>query len=111
MNIYIAGKITDLDEAEAHELFSAAENLVCHFEHTPLNPMKLVDQTPGRKYGEYLADALQILLTQADAVYFLENWTLSKGAKIEHKIARELDLPIWYHFQHKAIERDWSRAK
>ena len=94
MKVYIAGKITGLEPEVAYELFLAAENLICHYGHTPLSPIKLVDQTEGREYGEYLADALTILLTQADAVYFLDNWTESNGAKIEKFIAATLGFEM-----------------
>ena len=96
MKIYIAGKITDLepDEAEANFLF--AEMLVTEAGHEPLNPLTMVDQTPGRKYGEYLADALQIMLTQADAVLFLANWHESRGARIEMFTAGECGIPMYF---------------
>jgi hypothetical protein len=111
MKIYIAGAITKLDQAVAYELFMQAENLLMHAGHTPLNPMKLVDQTEGRKYGEYLADALQVLLTQAEGVYFLENAYASKGARIERFIAAELDIPQYFNAEDLPIGCDWPSVK
>ena len=111
MKIYIAGKITGLAETEAYERFLGAENLLMHCGHTPLNPMRMVDQTPGREYGEYLADALQIMLTQAEAVYFLDNAIESRGARIECYIATELEMPMFYEGQDIPLGCDWPEPK
>jgi len=109
--IYIAGKITGLPETEALERFLGAENLLMHCGHTPLNPMRLVNQTPGREYGEYLADALQIMLTQAEAVYFLDNWADSKGARIERSIAGHLEMPMYHQGEDIPLGCDWPEPK
>jgi len=98
MKIYIAGKITGLASEEAYELFDSAENVIAIAGHKPLNPMKLVDQAEGRHYNEYLLDALRVMMLSADAVYFLENWIDSKGARIEFAIANELDMTIYTSF-------------
>ena len=96
MRIYIAGKITNLSAAEAEYSFLQAELRIEKAGHVPLNPLKLVDQAEGRKYGEYLADALQIMLTQADAVLFLANWHESRGARIEMFTAGECCIPMYF---------------
>lgn len=96
MQIYIAGKITGLDPTKCYVAFKNAEKWIARSGHTPLNPRTMVDQAEGREYGEYLADALQILLTQADAVYFLSNFRDSRGARIEQNIANELELPCYF---------------
>lgn len=96
MKIYIAGKITGLDPARAATMFAAAEHLIHNLGHEPLNPMRLVDQTEGRPYNNYLHDALRHLL-RADAVYMLPNWLGSTGARIEQHMALELKMPIYLH--------------
>lgn len=96
MKIYIAGKITGLDHDEAFAAFEEAERQIIAAGHEPLNPMKLVDQTPGRRYEEYLADALRVMLVEGEAVKMIEGWTGSRGASIEHKIAYTLDIPVFY---------------
>lgn len=108
MRVYIAGKITGLDPAEAERLFAEAETAIEKAGHTPLNPLKLVDQAPGRHYNEYLADALNILLKQAEAVWFLVNWQNSNGALIEQRIALQLDIPRYYQeLDELPIGSDW----
>jgi len=94
--IYLAGPITGLDEAEAFEAFALAERFITDKGHEPLNPMKLVDQAGDRAYEEYLLDALEIVLTSAQALYMLDGWRSSLGARIEHAIAVEKKLPIFY---------------
>ena len=96
MKSYEAGPIWGREPSEAEANFLFAEMLVTEAGHEPLNPLKLVDQTPGRKYGEYLADALQIMLTQADAVLFLANWHESRGARIEMFTAGECGIPMYF---------------
>lgn len=100
MKIYTAGKISGLDEDEAFRLFEEAERLLIVAGHTPLNPMRLVDQTEGREYEEYLLDALRVMLVDAEALYMLENWHDSRGARIEYLIARELGKPIYHAGEH-----------
>lgn len=96
MNIYIAGKITGLDETAAFELFDLAARHLEKLGHTPLNPMTLVDQDDERAYEDLLLDALEIVLCSAEALYMLPNWRDSLGARIEHAIAVEKKLPIYY---------------
>ena len=96
MQIYIAGKITGLSGEEAEGMFMMAETMLEKKGHTPLNPLALVDQDPDRTYEDYLLDALEIVLCSAEALYMLPNWRDSLGARIEHAIAVEKRLPIYY---------------
>jgi len=91
MNVYISGKITGIED-EAGILFAEAAQRIREAGHTPLDPFAMVDQRPGREYGELLAEAMTILLTQADAIYFLDNWGQSNGAKIEAFTAATLGI-------------------
>lgn len=93
--IYIAGAITGLDEATYTENFARAERYLESFGYEPLNPCKLVDQTEGRDYNDYMHDALRHCL-DADGLYMLSNWHTSKGAKAEHAIAVIYEKTIWY---------------
>ncbi len=104
MNVYLSGRITGLPFEEAESSFLFAEAVIERAGHVALNPMTLVDQTEGRTYNEYLADALSVMLTQADAVYFLPNWNQSKGAKIEHAIARALGMPMYHGLDEVPVE-------
>ena len=102
MRIYIAGRITDLDPDEAANNFQFAEMIVAERGHVPLNPLKLVDQAETnadgspRTYRQQLADAIHVMLTQADAVLFLANWHESRGARIEMFTAGECGIPMYF---------------
>lgn len=96
MQIYIAGKITGLDYEDVDVMFSEAAAALAAVGHEPLNPFALVDQDPDRTYEDYLLDALEIVLCSAQALYMLPNWRDSLGARIEHAIAVEKGLPIYY---------------
>lgn len=41
----------------------------------------------------------QMVMTTKDAVYFLEDWINSKGAKSEHQFAAAIGLEIIYEFE------------
>ncbi len=109
--IYIAGKITGLSGEEAEVNFMWAEMLIEKAGHTPLNPLKLVDQAEGREYGEYLLDALRVVLLDAEALFMLDNWPDSKGARIELAIAHVMDLPVYYKASELPIGSDWPEVK
>jgi len=87
MKIYIAGKITGLDEDLAYAKFLMAEAVIEIAEHEPLNPMKLVDQGmfnqdgSCRAYSDFLLDAIRVVLKDAEALYMLSNWRDSLGAR------------------------------
>lgn len=91
MKIYIAGRITGLNYEEVVRDFARAEAELMRCEQTPVNPLREVDQSPGRKYEDCLRDALKVLLT-CDAIYLLPNWKESKGARLEKHIADELGM-------------------
>lgn len=107
MRLYISGAITGLEYEKAESAFMWAEMLIEKAGHTPLNPMTLVDQAEGRSYNEYLADALRVMLTEAEGVYFLSNWQDSFGAKIEHHLAIRCGMPIFYAASELPIGSDW----
>lgn len=107
MKIYIAGKITGLPLAEAAEKFAGAAAAIERAGHTPLNPVALVDQAPGRRYEEYLLDALRVMLLEAEAVFFLDNFLGSRGALIEHFIADQLEIPKYFKIERLPIGSDW----
>lgn len=89
MTIYLSGPITNIDYEAAEAAFIWGEMLVEKAGHRALNPLKLVDQEPGREYNEYLADALSIMLKHADAVLFMQGWQNSKGCRTEYAVAKE----------------------
>ena len=98
--IYISGKITGLDLDVARGYFKQTEMLLNAAGMLALNPMDLVPFNEKYQWHDYMAEDVRILLI-CDAIFMLENWQDSKGAKIEHAIAKEHGIDIYYEKTHK----------
>ena len=84
MKVYIAGKITGHDDYK--KAFYDAETLLKKAGHIPLNPARLNE---GFEHDEYMK-ICYAMITVCDAVFFLDNWTESKGARLERCYAETL---------------------
>ena len=93
MKIYISGQISGLKLEDARALFERAEILLQKKGYIPVNPMKLNPHTVGKTWKEYMLDDLNALF-DCEAIYLLDNWQDSKGAKIEYQVAKEMDMVI-----------------
>lgn len=91
--IYISGQITGLELKEAKANFDRAEVLLLEKGFNPLNPMKVNPPLSAKNWKEYMRDDI-VQLFNCDAIYLLDNWQASKGARIEHFIAQEMGLMI-----------------
>ena len=90
--IYISGKITDNPNYTAD--FEAAELALKIAGFQPVNPAE--ERLPdGATWADYMRQDLK-LLCDCDAIYMLNGWRESVGAKIEHKLARDLGIEIIY---------------
>ena len=88
--IYISGKITNNANYKAD--FEAAEFELKAAGFKPVNPAK--EQLPdGATWADYMRHDIK-LLCDCDAIYMLKGWQESAGAKIEHKLARDLGIEI-----------------
>ena len=97
--IYISGKITDNANYKAD--FQAAELALKIAGFQPVNPAeeKLPD---GATWADYMRHDIK-LLCDCDAIYMLDGWQESAGAKIEHKLARKLGIEIIYEILKKPV--------
>lgn len=90
--IYISGKITDNANYKAD--FEAAESALKIAGFQPVNPAE--EKMPdGATWADYMRHDIK-LLCDCDAIYMLNGWRESAGAKIEHKLARDLGIEIIY---------------
>lgn len=93
MKIYISGQITGLELKEARAKFDEIEKVLIKKGHNPINPMKLNMPIEGKVWKDYMIDGIKLLL-DCEAIYLLDNWKVSKGARIEYLIAQEMELTI-----------------
>ena len=87
-NVYIAGKITDLENYE--ELFKAKEEIFLELGYNVMNPCVL---PPGFSHQEYMV-VCYAMINVCDTVYFLNNWKDSKGASLEFDYAFKYNKTI-----------------
>lgn len=99
MKIYISGKITGLDIAVAEDLFEAAENKLKSAGMEPVNPCKILPYDPKHTWEDYMVEDVRALF-KCNAILMLDNWQDSRGARVEHAIAKELGLKVFYSQNH-----------
>jgi hypothetical protein len=97
MRVYISGKITGLPLEEAEKNFSDAEKQIIKDGHIPVNPMKIKPYDPSLTWEDYMIANLEELF-KCDAIYMIDGWIESRGARIEKCIAFERDIPIYYKY-------------
>lgn len=105
--IYISGKMTG--EPNYRNIFSFAKSYCINKYNTTeiINPVDISDMiTYKHAFSEedsfkeenrkiYLKTDLQYLMN-CDSIYMIYNWRKSRGAKLEHTVAKELGLNIIY---------------
>jgi hypothetical protein len=90
MRVYISGKVTG--DPNHRMTFHGAALPLLALGHEVLNP---VDETEGMSDEDAMRRGVWMLLT-ADCIVMLPGWTTSRGAIVEHLLARRLGLPIIY---------------
>ena len=95
--IYISGRITG--EPNYKELFNAAENKLIELGYKVINPVSfekgMTELNIELSYENYIRYSLT-KLDEADAIYMLSNWTLSKGACVEIFYAKAMRKEVYY---------------
>lgn len=89
MKVYIAGKITGTIDYEKR--FAEAEEKLKAEGHTVLNPVK----NKGFTYKEYIDMGLCELM-RCDAIYMLNGWEFSEGAKLELNYALTTGRKVFF---------------
>ena len=94
--IYISGRISGLPYEEARAKFDAAEiYLLTHGWVDIANPMRCKIFKRKDEWAWQMGACLMMLL-RCEAIYMLRDWNDSRGARIEHAVARELGIEIIY---------------
>lgn len=91
--IYISGKISGIENG-ALKLFNKAEKYLQSKGYETVNPMTL-NHNHDKSWVAYMKEDIKALC-DCDSIFMLSNWSDSKGAIIEHSIARDLGMTILY---------------
>lgn len=94
MKVYISGPVTGTEDYM--ERFRAAEEKLKAAGHMVYNPAAVNSRMPeGTAYGEYMRVSF-LLLGMAEAVYMLEGWQQSGGAKMEYAVAEGMGYKLMF---------------
>ena len=91
IKVFISGKVSDLPYAYAQERFNRVASLFQGWEVH--NPVKLCK--PTWSWWRCMVVCLWHLM-RCDTVVFMDNWRDSRGARIEHRVAKLLGKKIIY---------------
>lgn len=93
MKIYISGPITGTSDYQ--ERFEAAEQIINangDGDIIAVNPVKETANIPiGSPWETYMRACMK-LIADCDAIYMLDGWSGSRGARLEYLVAKELGL-------------------
>ena len=90
LRVYISGSITKDPDYRAH--FARAEEKLRRQRLHVFNPAKN-EADPNKTWKDYMKYDIWQLLA-CSAIYMLRGWRKSKGARLEYRIAKALDLVI-----------------
>lgn len=93
LKIYLSGAISDMPD-DNREMFERAEIWLKEQDLEVVNPLKL-DHSKSEKYTDYLKTDIKHMM-DCDAIYMLNGWRESNGARIENDLARKLTMAIIY---------------
>lgn len=105
MKVYISGPISGRKREEVEAHFAEAASIIQECGHTAVSPLDN-GLTPDAPWREHMTADISMLLG-CDAILMLFEWKRSKGARIEHTIAMEAGMTMFYsysglrHINHK----------
>lgn len=92
MRLYVAGPMTGYPEYN-YPAFDAAQAQLRRAGYDAVSPA-VHDITGEIKSWQFYERAALRLLLECDAVALLRGWSKSKGAMLEVRVARELEMPV-----------------
>lgn len=106
MRIYIAGKISGMNVEDCCYKFMSAAKALREEGHFPINPLNLI--VFELNYAKYI-QIDRILIRSCDAIYLLDNWEDSPGARLEREYATAIGKKIL--FQGTSLELEAEPAE
>ena len=102
---YISGKITGLTPKQAESNFKRASVDAIFLGYEPINPYLIVpdgEQPKDEKntWCWHMKADIKAMM-DCEAIFMQSNWKESKGAIVEHDLAKELNFTIIYCGKHK----------
>ena len=91
--IYISGKISGLPIESVVDKFARNAEFLMVKGFEPVNPIDVSPYHVSKTWEDYMRDDISALM-KCDAIYMLNDWGQSRGARIEYVIAKELGLEI-----------------
>jgi len=96
-SIYVSGPITNT--ANHVKEFKEAVEYLKQQGRKPLDPLQIKPSqemlSQSAEWAYYMKAAIKMLM-EADGIYMLDGWEGSRGARIEHLLAQELNIPVYY---------------
>lgn len=94
MRVIIVGPVTNMPDFNTRA-FSDAEKLLTSLLFDVVNPRKFFKGETNREWHRYMAKSLEeILAKRVGCVITLPAWELSRGARIEVDVARQMEIPV-----------------
>lgn len=94
--IFLSGAVSNISPIRALHNFNTAEYVLKNTDEIGriINPMKIC--RGDWPWWLCMVVCLFNLIFKADSIYMLYNWKESRGARIEHKVARLTGKEVWY---------------
>lgn len=96
MKVYISGKITGLDPEIVRRNFDLSIESVKNLGFEPVSPYLKNGIPDDAVWQKHMVKDIELLFS-CDAIYMQKNWRDSIGSRIEHYIAIETGMHVFYH--------------
>jgi len=93
MRVYVSGRIKDYPGYLEH--FQRGCDVLSMSGHDPVNPCDVVLDPLEQSYENFMKADIKLLL-DCQAIYMLEGWEKSTGARCEHLVAAMCGIQIIY---------------
>ena len=113
--VYVSGAISGVDTLFARAEFNLAEEEAhkLYPGYSVYNPYVVGAGLPKDWTYDQIMNLDLAVLEDCEVIYMMDNWQMSKGAKIEHDFAKSHNIEIVYQkdmqkniYKNKEIERD-----